>query len=228
VPQVEHAALRGKSRLTVRRVRLACGLVLFTYVALHFTNHALGNISVAAMERGLALQKAVWQSVHGAILLYGALTIHLSLGFWALYERRQFRWTRMEATQLVLGLTIPFLLTSHVFATRVSLSLFGTDKGYPQELYSFSASPPSGLLQAVLLLIVWTHGCIGVHLWLALKPFYPRVKNLLLSAAVLLPTLALLGYAQGLRMILRDATDPAWRAHNLSPEHVGTAAIDSL
>ena len=46
---------RRKFRLrtvSVRKVRLACGLVLFTYVTLHFLNHALGSISVAAMERG--------------------------------------------------------------------------------------------------------------------------------------------------------------------------------
>ena len=106
-------------------------------------------------KEGWRCRRLVWQSPPGAILLYGALLTHLGLGFWALYERRQFRWTRMEATQLALGLTIPFLLADHVFGTRVSLSLFGTDKGYAQELYKFSASPPSGLLQAVLLLIVW-------------------------------------------------------------------------
>ena len=59
------------------------------------------------------------------------------------------------------------------------------------------ASPLLGALQAVLLLIVWIHGCIGVHFWLRLKPFYPRAKALLLANAVLLPALALLGYYQG-------------------------------
>ncbi len=209
---------------SVREVRLACGLVLFTYVSLHYLNHALGLFSVAAMEEGLNLQKLIWQSVPGALVLYAALLTHMSLGFWALYERRQFRWTRLEATQLVLGLTIPFLLADHVFGTRVALSLFGADKGYAQELYKFGTFPPGGVVQGILLLIVWIHGCIGVHFWLALKPVYPKVKNLLLSAAVLTPTLALIGYAQGERETLRAAADPAWRALNLSASHVGTAA----
>ncbi len=74
---------------------------------LHFLNHALGLISVAAMESGLAIQKAIWQSLPGALVLYAALLTHMSLGFSALYERRQFRWTRLEATQLVLGLDDP-------------------------------------------------------------------------------------------------------------------------
>ena len=157
----------------VRQIRLAAGLVLFTYVTLHFANHALGNISVDAMESGLAIQKAIWQSAPGAITLYSALTIHMALGFWALYERRHFRWTRMEAMQLALGLTIPFLLTDHVLGTRVSLSLFGTEKGYAEVLLKFWVrDPPAGVLQAILLLVVWVHGCIGLHMWLRLKPFY--------------------------------------------------------
>ena len=226
-PRVEDARPAPQPRrapaFSVRQVRLACGLVLFAYVSLHFANHALGNISVEAMESGLALQKLLWQSPPGAILLYGALLTHMGLGFWALYERRQFRWTRLEATQLALGLAIPFLLADHFYGTRVSLSLFGTEKGYAEELLKFCVrSPVAGALQAVLLMIVWTHGCIGVHFWLALKPFYPRIRNLLLSVAVLLPALALLGYFQGGRDTMRAVQDPAWRSQHMTPERIGT------
>ena len=106
---------------SLRQIRLVTGLVLFLYVTLHFANHALGNISVGAMERGLVIQKLIWQSLPGAVILYLSLLTHMSLGFWALYERRRFRWTRLEATQLVLGLSIPFLLANHVIGTRVAL-----------------------------------------------------------------------------------------------------------
>ena len=75
----------------------------------------------------------------------------MSLGFWALYARRHFRWTRLEATQLVLGLSIPFLLADHFIGTRVALSQFGLEKGYAQELLKFWVhSPFSGALQAIL------------------------------------------------------------------------------
>jgi adenylate cyclase len=226
-PRVEDARPAPPPRrapaLSIRQVRLACGLVLFAYVSLHFANHALGNISVEAMERGLVFQKLIWQSPPGAILLYGALFTHMGLGFWALYQRRQFRWTRLEATQLALGLLIPFLLADHFFGTRVSLSLFGTQKGYAEELLKFFVrSPLAGALQTVLLMIVWIHGCIGVHFWLALKPFYPRIRNLLLSVAVLLPALALLGYFQGGRDTMRAVEDPAWRSQHMTPERIGT------
>jgi adenylate cyclase len=210
---------------SLRQIRLSTGLVLYLYVTLHFVNHALGNISLDAMESGLVLQKAIWQSRLGTVALYVSLLTHMSLGFWALYERRRFRWTRLEAAQLALGLSIPFLLADHVIGTRVALSEFGLDKGYAQVLANFwVASPLSGALQAIALLIVWVHGSIGFHFWLRLKPFYPRVKALLFAAAVLLPTLALLGYYQGGERTLLAVQDPDWRARNLSPEHVGTDA----
>jgi adenylate cyclase len=213
----------------LRQIRLATGLVLYVYVTLHFVNHALGNISIAAMESGLAIQKLIWQSAPGAAILYIALLTHMSLGFWALYARRQFHWTRLEATQLILGLSVPFLLTSHLIATRVALSQFGLEKGYAQELVSFwVTSPLLGAVQAVLLLVVWIHGCLGVHFWLRLKPFYPRAKNLLLAGAVLLPALALLGDYQGGQRTLVAIQDPAWRARILSPEHAGDSAQNAI
>ena len=102
----------------LRQIRLATGLVLYVYVTLHFANHALGNISIGVMESGLAIQKLIWQSPPGAAILYTSLLTHMSLGFWALYARRRFHWTRLEATQLILGLAIPFLLTTHLIGTR--------------------------------------------------------------------------------------------------------------
>ena len=35
--------------ISVRQVRLACGLVLFAYLVSHFVNHALGNVSTDAL-----------------------------------------------------------------------------------------------------------------------------------------------------------------------------------
>ena len=140
----------------------------------------------------------------------------MGLGFWALYARRHFRWTRLEASQLVLGLAIPFLLADHVIGSRVSFSQFGIDKGYAEELLKFWVrSPVSGALQATSLLIVWIYGCLGLHFWLRLKPFYPRVTGLLLSIAVLLPALALLGFYQGGKQTLEAVEDPAWRAPHI-------------
>jgi adenylate cyclase len=214
---------------SLRQIRLATGLVLFTYVTLHFVNHALGNISVEAMEDGVVIQKLIWRSPPGTALLYLSALTHMSLGFWALLVRRRFRWTRLEATQLVLGLSIPFLLADHVIGSRLSFSLFGLDKGYAEELLKFWVrSPLSGALQALALLIVWIHGCLGLHFWLRLKPFYPRAANLLLSIAVLLPALALLGFYEGGKETLKSVQDPAWLAVHASAARVGTEAQNAV
>ncbi len=207
----------------VRQVRLACGLVLFAYVLVHFTNHALGNVSLAAMEAGLEYHVLLWHSLIGTVLLYTALAVHALLGLWALYERRHFRWKLVEGTQLAFGLAIPFLLAAHLVGQRIALEFFGIEKGYAQAFYSLWVSAPEqGVLQAVLLLVVWIHGCIGLHFWLRLKRFYRRLAPWLFAAAVLLPALALLGYYQGGRTVRALSALPEWQADNLNPGQIGT------
>src|SRR4051795_9721562 len=59
--------------------RLASGLVLFAFVLTHFLNHALGHVSLEAMQQGQALRRAVWGSWPGTLLLYGAVAVHVGL-----------------------------------------------------------------------------------------------------------------------------------------------------
>jgi hypothetical protein len=92
--------LRG---IGIRQIRLIAGLILFSYLVSHFLNHSLGNISLEAMEYGLGFHMALWRSWPGTLLLYPALAVHGSLGLWALYQRRQFKWKATELIQLVLG-----------------------------------------------------------------------------------------------------------------------------
>jgi len=210
-------------RIGLRRVRLSCGLVLFTYVSTHLLNHSLGNISVEAMEAGLAVQKVLWQGYVGTLALYTALVTHFALGLWAFYERRHYGWTRAEILQALLGASIPPLLINHLLVTRIDLLIYGTEKGYAQELYSFwVASPLLGWIQVTVLIVAWTHGCIGLYFWLRLKPLFSRWGPVLLALALIVPMLALLGYYQGGRTVTLLAADPAWRAVNLVPHLAGT------
>ena len=52
--------------------------------------------------------------------------------------------------------------------------------------------------------IAWVHGCIGLYFWLRMKAFYKRAAPFLLAAAVLIPTLAMLGFYQGGRKVDRQ------------------------
>lgn len=210
---------------SVRQVRLVCGVILFCYVISHFLNHALGNISVEAMEAGVYYHTLFWQFLPISILFYTAALTHMGLGIYALYQRRQFRWRTIEPLQLVLGLSIPALVMGHVIGVRLGYTLYGHHKLYPQELYLFFVAAPGRLWQmTILILIAWVHGCIGIFFWLRLKPFFTRAAPYLLAAAVLIPTLSLLGIYQGGRSVALEADDGEWRTHNLTRRQVGTVA----
>ena len=195
----------------VRQTRLWLGLVLFTYLTTHFLNHALGLVSIDAMLAGRDWFILLWRSYPGTIALYTALVVHLSLGYWSLYRRRTLRMPGWEALQLSLGLTIPLLLVWHVVGTRLAHEVAGTRDTYTVVVLSlWTLDPMSGLRQAAALVIAWLHGCVGLHFWLRLRPWYPRYARVIYSAFLLVPVLALLGFAEAGREITRRAEDPAF------------------
>src|SRR6476660_4304187 len=213
--------IRGVS---VRQVRLACGVVLFAYLISHFLNHALGNISMEALADGVYFHVAFWQFLPVAIVFYTACLVHTGLGVWALYERRQFRWKAIEPLQLVLGLSIPALVITHIVGVRIGHTLFGHEKLYPRVFCAYwIVWPFKAWLMLAVMTIAWVHGCIGLYFWLRMKAFYKHAAPYLLAAAVLVPTLAALGLYQGGRNVL-DNDSAEWRAKNLSPDRVGTWA----
>ena len=213
------AFLRG---ISARQVRLASGLVLFAYLLSHFLNHALGNVSMEALASGVYYHTLFWQFLPITILFYTACLVHTSLGIWALYERRQFRWKAIEPLQLVLGLSVPALVIAHIIGVRLGQTLYGHEKLYPQVLFVYWVWAPSkiGMMLAVMT-VSWVHGCIGLYFWLRMKAFYRRAAPFLLAAAVLIPTLAMLGFYQGGRMVLENDS-AEWRAENLTPAQIGT------
>ena len=212
----------------IRRLRLASGLVMLAYVTTHFVNHSLGLISVQAMDRALVEIYKYWASPLGGVLLYGAFATHYCLALWALWLRRSLKMPVAEATQLVLGFSIPFFLTDHVLHTRVADTFYGADVGYyATVLHSyFVTNPLRGVMQLVVLVIAWVHAMIGLWFWLRLKPWYPRWQPILYALALLLPTLAILGFFEGGRQIAALAEDPAWVAQ-LAQEHPRATPADA-
>jgi adenylate cyclase len=218
--------LRG---IGVRQVRLACGLVLFSYLVSHFLNHALGNISLGALATGIQYHIAFWRFPPVAIVFYTAALTHAGLGLWALYDRRQFRWKAIEPLQLVLGLSVPALLIVHLAGVRLGQALFGHEKLYPQVLYAdWVVWPHRMWLMYAVLVISWVHGCIGLYFWLRIKAFYQSAASFLLAAAVLIPTLALLGLYHSGRSVVEDSGRAEWKADNLSRRQVGTPSEQAV
>ncbi|MGH6714030.1 MAG: adenylate/guanylate cyclase domain-containing protein [Bradyrhizobium sp.] len=214
--------LRG---ISLRQVRLASGVVLFAYLVSHFLNHALGNISMEALASGVYWHTLFWHSLPVTLVFYAACLVHTALGLWALYERRQFRWKAIEPLQLVLGLSIPAMIITHVIGVRLGYSLYGHEILYPQVFFAYWISwPPLKMwLLFAVLVISWAHGCIGLYFWLRLKPFYKAAAPYLLAAAVLIPAVSMLGLYQGGRIVV-DSDSVEWRAENLKPSQTGTSA----
>jgi adenylate cyclase len=214
--------------ISVRQVRLACGVVLFAYLVSHFLNHALGNISMEALATGVYVHTLFWQFLPVAIVFYAAALIHAGLGISALYERRQFRWKAIEPLQLVLGLSIPALIITHIIGVRLGQTLFGHEKLYPQVFFAYwIVWPYKAWLMVAVMTIAWVHGCIGLYFWLRMKAFYKSAAPFLLAAAVLVPTVAMLGLYQGGRNVV-DSDSAEWRAENLSRRQVGTQAEQAV
>src|SRR5678816_668225 len=54
----------------IRQVRIACGLILFSYLLSHFANHALGNVSYDVMSDWLDVHMAFWRHPVVATVFY--------------------------------------------------------------------------------------------------------------------------------------------------------------
>ena len=233
--RLNHMASSLQERLTtsirgisVRQIRLACGVVLFAYLVSHFLNHALGNISMDALATGVYYHTRFWQFPPIGITFYAAALVHAGLGIYALYERREFRWKAIEPLQLVLGLSIPALVITHIAGVRFGQALFGHEKLYPQVIFAYWVVWPLKMwLMFAVMIVAWVHGCIGLYFWLRMKAFYKRAAPFLLATAVLIPTLAMLGLYQGGRNVV-DSDSAEWRAENLSPRQVGTTAEQAV
>jgi adenylate cyclase len=204
---------------------------MFAYIFSHFFNHALGNISYQTMEWWLRYHIWFWRIPIVNDTLYAAATTHFFLGLWALYRRRHFRYAAIEIAQLVLGLSIPLLIASHLGAQRISGAMFGQPPGtYALSLYSYWVSRPHMIaVQFTLITVAWIHACIGLYFWLRLKPFFKWAAPILLSIAVLLPVLAMTGANNAAQEVIRLAENPQWQAQHLNaPPAAQRAQVDEL
>src|SRR4051812_22042965 len=178
-----------------RRLRLITGLIVACFIVGHFLNHALGVASIDAMDRMRSVLAAWWRSAPGTVLLYGALVVHFLLALVSLYRRTTLRMPAWEAAQLVLGLAVPPLLIAHIVGTRLSWYLLGHTIGYERIVGVLWSESATALRQSLLLVVVWTHFCFGMHYWLRLQRWYASAQPAAFAAALLVPAMALAGFA---------------------------------
>ncbi|MGJ5179074.1 2Fe-2S iron-sulfur cluster-binding protein [Bradyrhizobium oligotrophicum] len=192
--------------VTTQTIRLVSGLVLFAFAATHFLNHGVGLFSLEAMDEVQEWRLAVTRSWPGMIVLVAALLAHAALAFTTTIQRGTWRLPAWEATQIVTGFAIPLLLLPHVIETHVAHALFGVQDSY---LYALALMwPGAAWMQTALLLLVWSHGCLGLHHWLKFRSWYRLAQPLLVVLAVAVPMAALMGFVVSGRAVAALMTDP--------------------
>lgn len=192
-----------------RQLRLGSGLVLFGYIGAHLAGHASGLVSVAAAERVLAVAVAVWHSLPGTLLLYGAAATHVALAFLAIYERRTLRMPPVQALRIALGLGMPIMLIGHVAATRLAFDLHAMAPTYTRIVHTLWQADAEGR-QLALLAPGWVHGCMGLHFAFGHRALWRRWRLPLFGAALLMPVLAGTGFfSMGRELAWRALADPA-------------------
>jgi adenylate cyclase len=189
-----------------RDIRFASGMILLVFSATHFLNHAVGIAGVEAMETVQGWRYLVWHSWPGTVLLYGALVVHPFFAMLRVAQRRTFRMPAREMLQIGLGLAIPLFLVDHIVGTRVMGTFFNLDESYQAVLRRLW--PGLATSQTILLLLVWGHGIIGLHFSLRARESYQRWRDPFMLAAVLVPVLALIGFAVAGREAARMQLPP--------------------
>jgi adenylate cyclase len=190
-------------------LRLISALVMLSFVICHLTAHCLLLISFESGDAARNILMYPWRTWIGTGLLLTALLVHYANALWSIYLRRSLRLSHWEWAQLSLGLCIPMLLMTHVVGTRIAESVLDVHNNYKTVLIAlWVAFPWLGVVQAIAVMTVWTHACIGVHFWLRTKPWYPGWRPFLFGFGLLLPTLALAGFVAAGNEVLRGAKNP--------------------
>ncbi|UHS62432.1 adenylate/guanylate cyclase domain-containing protein [Agrobacterium vaccinii] len=190
------------SETSLRRARLLSGLIMLSFVFTHLSNHALALISIDAAEYGRAWFTLVWLNPLSSLGLYGSVLTHIALVLRAIYVRRSLKMPLREALQIIIGLVIPYLIIDHASGIRLARMLYDVDIGYDTVIYNYwIRNPILGLRHSIALVLIWAHGCLGVFFWLRYRDWYRKISPYLLTIAVLLPILALLGFSDAGRIM---------------------------
>jgi adenylate cyclase len=198
-------------RITRTGIHLTAGLTMLTYIVGHLLNHAFAVVSIDAANAARTVFVSPWTNPIGTSVLTVAVLTHISLALWTTYIRRSLRMPVWQWTQLVLGLSIPYLLIEHALLTGGGILRGEITPNYGYVLAVFwHFAPLKGWFQLVLLVVAWSHASIGLHHWLKVRPWYPSWRPHLYAIAVVLPVMAILGYIAGGFEVLEKLKDPFW------------------
>lgn len=212
--------------MSIKKMHLWAGLIVAAYVIPHVLNHALGLVSLDAMEAVRRAIHVVWVGPVGEVVLFGAFATHFFLALWTLYTRSTLRMPAWEAIQILLGLLIFPLILVHIAGTSGVRHQLGYEPTYEYVIAAlWVADPMRGLQQAVMLVVVWAHLCVGLHFWLRMYAWYRAALPYAYAVMILIPVLSLLGFSViGRLLSVRAEMDPGYLGRLFGPIFVPAMA----
>lgn len=184
-------------------------MVVLFYTATHFMNHALGLISLEAMEEGRRVFLSFWRHTVFQFLFPLALFLHAQSAIWRLMFRQSWQFSRKEKIKIFSGLAIPLILLMHMAGTRMQWWVYGHNDTYAYYLHQ---NMQDGGIYFVIFMavLVWVHGYYGVTAILDLKPWFAHYRTLFSVTYASLPILGLSGIAAAAGHVSRLAKDAEW------------------
>lgn len=190
-----------------RTARIVTGLILLAFVSTHLLNASLGIISLEAMDQARPYLTEFWSVPPLGPILALSLLVHFALGLWSVYQRPTLYVNAQDAVQIATALLVVPLMATHVIGIMM-VSNAGFDLDYAGTIrLMWIDSPGIGLLQIIVVTVVWLHGCAGLLTWLRSME---RARNVVLwvyPIAIAIPVLSLLGFSEAGRVVLEAAAD---------------------
>lgn len=195
-------------KIVARSLRICTGLILLAFVTTHLLNASLGILSLQAMDAGSDYLTGVWNLPPLGAILALSLLVHFVLGLVSIYQRPTLRTNAQDMVQLVTAVLVVPVMATHVLGISMSGN-FGVHFDYATTIrLMWIDAPGIGLLQVIVVTIVWLHGCAGLLVWLR---SLERARNLILwiyPLAIAVPVLSLLGFSEAGRHVLEAAANP--------------------
>jgi adenylate cyclase len=186
---------------------------MMTYCLGHLVNHSMGILSVDAMDamriRFMAISRA--PGIYWVMPI--SILVHLVAALTIMMHRRTLRaLDRLAKVQVGLGMLLPLLLFVHIAFSRHAYNVTGKELYYSNFFSNMEAGGFVFFISYIVLLmgLVWGHGCLGMHRWLRLKPWYRRYWAGWYTLALLPPVMAFFGSMSGYRETQLRKQDPAW------------------
>ena len=217
IPAPRSAAGSSNLEALLRNARLASGLVMMVFVVTHLINHALNLISLETAEAGrhVFLARVAQSAGHRPALRFADRAFRAGAGgalsaAHAGHAAARGRAGAARAADPAAGRRACRRHAHHPRAVRRQrhLRIRGADACGSRRLRSACGRPSPWSS-------IWAHGCLGLYFWLRYRRWYPSAAPWLLIVAVLLPVLALLGFAHAGQTVVAmgpptaSAIDPA-------------------